>query len=157
MDRYRSTDSLSFVTLANFPRAMTVRRMANDVTYTKYAALPSITCIYVQTNKCTVQRSKPSRVALSVRVSLTGSEPEVSWPKVWNQTCKFCSFRDESVSLSTESAPPAHTTTNRFVNNNIRKCKHGCCQGYLHDDDEKVGPYLWVWSSDGLCIEFRIS
>ena len=39
-DRYRSTDSLSFVTPANFPRAMTIRRMANDVTYTMYAALP---------------------------------------------------------------------------------------------------------------------
>ena len=39
-DRYRSTDSLSFVTPANFPRAVTVRRMANDVTYTMYAALP---------------------------------------------------------------------------------------------------------------------
>ena len=39
-DRYRSTDSLSFVTRANFPRAVTVRRMANDVTYTMYAALP---------------------------------------------------------------------------------------------------------------------
>ena len=39
-DRYRSTDSLSFVTPANFPRAMTVRRMTNDVTYTMYAALP---------------------------------------------------------------------------------------------------------------------
>ena len=38
-DRYRSTDSLSFVTPANFPRAMTVRRMANDVTY-KYTAFP---------------------------------------------------------------------------------------------------------------------
>ena len=32
-DRYRSTDSLSFMTPANFPCAMTVRRMANDVTY----------------------------------------------------------------------------------------------------------------------------
>ena len=31
-DRYRSTDSLSFVTPANFPRTMTVQRMANDVT-----------------------------------------------------------------------------------------------------------------------------
>ena len=39
-DRYRSTDSLSFVTPANFPRTVTVRRMANDVTYTMYAALP---------------------------------------------------------------------------------------------------------------------
>ena len=39
-DRYRSTDSLSFVTPANFPRAVTVQRMANDVTYTMYAALP---------------------------------------------------------------------------------------------------------------------
>ena len=39
-DRYRSTDSLSFVTPANFPRGVTVRRMANDVTYTMYAALP---------------------------------------------------------------------------------------------------------------------
>ena len=36
MDCYRSTDSLSFVTPANFPRAVTVRRMANDVTYTMY-------------------------------------------------------------------------------------------------------------------------
>ena len=40
-DRYRS---LSFVTPANFPRAVTVPRMANDVTYTMYVALPSITC-----------------------------------------------------------------------------------------------------------------
>ena len=32
--------SLSFVTPTNFPRAVTVRRMANDVTYTMYAALP---------------------------------------------------------------------------------------------------------------------
>ena len=39
-DRYRSTDSLSFVTPANFLRAVTVQRMANDVTYTIYAALP---------------------------------------------------------------------------------------------------------------------
>ena len=39
-DRYRSTDSLSFVTPANFPRTVTVRSMANDVTYTMYAALP---------------------------------------------------------------------------------------------------------------------
>ena len=39
-DRYRSTDSLSFVTPANFPRAVTVQRMANDVTYAMYAALP---------------------------------------------------------------------------------------------------------------------
>ena len=36
-DRCRS---LSFVTAANFPRAVTVRRMANDVTCTMYAALP---------------------------------------------------------------------------------------------------------------------
>ena len=36
-DRYRSTDSLSFMTPANFPHAVTVRRMANDV---MYAALP---------------------------------------------------------------------------------------------------------------------
>ena len=36
-DRYRS---LSFATPANFPHAMTVRRMANDVTYTMYAVLP---------------------------------------------------------------------------------------------------------------------
>ena len=36
---YRSTDSLSFVTPANFPHTVTVRRMANDVTYTMYAAL----------------------------------------------------------------------------------------------------------------------
>ena len=42
MDCYRS---LSFVTPANFPRAVTVRRMANDVTYTMYAALP-IHCVY---------------------------------------------------------------------------------------------------------------
>ena len=40
MDRYRSTDALSLVTPANFPRTVTVRRMANDVTYTMYAALP---------------------------------------------------------------------------------------------------------------------
>ena len=40
MHHYRSTDSLPFVTPANFPRAVTVRRMANDVTYTMYAALP---------------------------------------------------------------------------------------------------------------------
>ena len=33
-------DSLSFVTPANFPRAVTVRSMANDITYTMYAALP---------------------------------------------------------------------------------------------------------------------
>ena len=39
-DRYRSTDSLSFVTPANFPRTVTVQRMANDVTYTMYAVLP---------------------------------------------------------------------------------------------------------------------
>ena len=39
-DHYRSTDSMSFVTPANFPRAVTVRRMANDVTYTMYEALP---------------------------------------------------------------------------------------------------------------------
>ena len=39
-DRYRSTDSLSFVTPANFLRTVTVRRMANDITYTMYAALP---------------------------------------------------------------------------------------------------------------------
>ena len=51
-DSYRSTDSLSFVTPANFPRAVTVRRMANDVTYTMYAALPiylrvqSMLCVY---------------------------------------------------------------------------------------------------------------
>ena len=37
---YRSTDSLSFVTPANFPRTVTVRRMANDVTYTMYAVFP---------------------------------------------------------------------------------------------------------------------
>ena len=36
-DRYRNTDSL---TPANFSRAVTVQRMANDVTYTKYTALP---------------------------------------------------------------------------------------------------------------------
>ena len=41
-DRYRSTDSLSFVTPANFPRAVTVRRMANDVTYTMYHAALAI-------------------------------------------------------------------------------------------------------------------
>ena len=35
-DHYRT---LSFVTPANFPRTITVRRMANDVTYTMYAAL----------------------------------------------------------------------------------------------------------------------
>ena len=52
-DRYRSTDSLSFVTPANFPRTVTVRRMANDVTYTMYAALPihlrvqSMVCVCV--------------------------------------------------------------------------------------------------------------
>ena len=36
-DRYRS---LSFVTTANFPCAVAIRRMANDITYTMYAALP---------------------------------------------------------------------------------------------------------------------
>ena len=35
-DGYRS---LSFVTPANFPRTLTVRRMANDVTYTMYAGV----------------------------------------------------------------------------------------------------------------------
>ena len=40
-DHYRSTDSMSFVTRANFPRTVTVRRMANDVMYTMYAALPN--------------------------------------------------------------------------------------------------------------------
>ena len=44
-DRYRSTYSLSFVTPANFPRAVTVRRMANDVTYTMYAVLPINLCV----------------------------------------------------------------------------------------------------------------
>ena len=45
-DRYRSTDALSFVTPANFPRAVTVRRMANDITYTMYAAaLPIHLCV----------------------------------------------------------------------------------------------------------------
>ena len=39
-DCYKSTDSLSFVTPANFPHAVTVREMANAVTYTMYAALP---------------------------------------------------------------------------------------------------------------------
>ena len=34
MNRYRS---LSFVTPANFPRAVTMRRMANDIMYTMYA------------------------------------------------------------------------------------------------------------------------
>ena len=38
-DRYRSTDSLSFVTTANFPLAVTVRRMANEVTYTMYQSI----------------------------------------------------------------------------------------------------------------------
>ena len=49
---YRSTDSLSFVTPANFPRAVTVRRLADDVTYTMYAALPiHFTCtIYADTH-----------------------------------------------------------------------------------------------------------
>ena len=42
-DRYRS---LSFVTPANFPRAVTVRRMANDVTYTMYTALPIHLYVY---------------------------------------------------------------------------------------------------------------
>ena len=46
-DRYRSTYSLSFVTPANFPRAVTVWRMANDVTYicTMYAVLPIHLCV----------------------------------------------------------------------------------------------------------------
>ena len=39
-DHYRSTDSLSFVTTANFPCTVTARRTANDVTYTMYTALP---------------------------------------------------------------------------------------------------------------------
>ena len=49
----RSTDSLPFVTPANFPRAVTVRRLANDVTYTMYVALPihlrvqSMVCVCV--------------------------------------------------------------------------------------------------------------
>ena len=47
-DRYRSTDSLSFVTPANFPHAVTVRRMANDVTYTMYAALPIHLRVYIK-------------------------------------------------------------------------------------------------------------
>ena len=49
-DRYRSTNSLSFVTPANFPRAVTVRRMANDVTNTMYVrgiANPFTCTIYV--------------------------------------------------------------------------------------------------------------
>ena len=44
-----ATDSLSFVIPANFPRAVTVRRMANDVTYTMYTALP----IHYVYNLCT--------------------------------------------------------------------------------------------------------
>ena len=44
-DRYRSTDSLSFVTPAHFSRAVTIQRMANDVTYTMYTQrCQSITC-----------------------------------------------------------------------------------------------------------------
>ena len=39
-DCYRSTDSLSFVTPANFLRTVTVQKKANDVMYTMYAALP---------------------------------------------------------------------------------------------------------------------
>ena len=53
-DRYRSTGSLSFMTPANFPHAVTVRRMANDVTYTMYAALPICLCCLFQQNSKTL-------------------------------------------------------------------------------------------------------
>ena len=36
----RLTDLYRSLTPANFPRAVTVQRMANDVTYTMYTALP---------------------------------------------------------------------------------------------------------------------
>ena len=39
---YRSTYSLSFMTPVNFPCVVTVWRMANDITYTMCAALPTI-------------------------------------------------------------------------------------------------------------------
>ena len=42
------------MTPANFPRAVTVRRMANDVTYTVYAALPIH--LRVQSMVCVITR-----------------------------------------------------------------------------------------------------
>ena len=63
-DRYRS---LSFVTPANFPRAVTVRRMANDVTYTMYAALP----IHYVYNLCTHTPTQGGKV-----LSQAGEEDE---------------------------------------------------------------------------------
>ena len=67
MDRCRSTDSLSFVTPANFPRAVTVRRMANDVTYTMYAVLPIhiCTCIYNLWCVCVCERERESVIRLN--------------------------------------------------------------------------------------------
>ena len=54
------TDSLSFVTPAIFPRAVTVRRMANDVMYTMYAAFPihymyNLWCVCVCACVCGIQ------------------------------------------------------------------------------------------------------
>ena len=61
-DRYRS---LSFVTPANFRRAVTVRRMANDVMYTMYAALPTI-YVYSQQTTSALYVIVDSLVFLSV-------------------------------------------------------------------------------------------
>ena len=52
------TDRYIFVTPANFPRAVTVRRMANDVTYTMYVALPIHLYVYDHTM---IQRTKELR------------------------------------------------------------------------------------------------
>ena len=62
MDRYRSTDSLSFVTPANFPCAVTVRRMANDVTHTMYTALPNQ---YVYNLWCNTNTNKHKYIFIS--------------------------------------------------------------------------------------------
>ena len=63
-DRYRSTEFFVIRDSRQFPRAVTVRRMANDVTYTMYAALPIYYCT------CTIYERTISSSLLYLAISL---------------------------------------------------------------------------------------
>ena len=118
-DRYRSTDSLSFVTPANFPRAVTVRRMANDATYTMYVALPIHLCVQsMHTHTHTHTHHLPIHLLLCSKMTKDlGQIQTHSYTNTHTNTHSLASMRLYSTlatrgrSAATVSSSPTHTYT----------------------------------------------
>ena len=126
------------MTPTNFPRAVTVRRMANDVTYTMYAALP-IHYVYIQ--------SMPQPcIAVLIRapfsLQLTGTVSHVL-----GQATFDTSFQEEREIVQVSHT---HTHTHTHTRTHTRTHSHTHTHTHSHTHTHTHTPHFLVYKSSGI-------